>query len=50
MKKTILSTLKLLVIVGVSIQLTFIFLDFSGQQEALSRLKHQLKENLSCIF
>jgi hypothetical protein len=50
MKKTILSAVRLLVVAAVCIQITFIILDFSGQQNSVNELKHQLKINLSWIF
>lgn len=50
MKKTIVCVTKLLVIVAVTLQLSFIVLDFSGQQDTINQLKHHLKMNLSCVF
>lgn len=50
MKKTILSAIRLLVVIGVSIQLTFIILDFTAQHDSVNELRHQLKKNISCIF
>ena len=50
MKKTILSSAKFLVIVAVTIQLSFIVLDLFGQQDTVNELKHHLKNNLSCVF
>jgi sensor domain CHASE-containing protein len=50
MKKTILSAIRLLVVIGVCIQLTFIVLDFTAQHHSVNQLRYQLKKNITCIF
>jgi hypothetical protein len=50
MKKTILLTIRFLVVIGIYIQLTFIFLDLTGQQNVIDSFRQQLKKNISYIF